>query len=62
MPENFKFTDAFNSQTVRGRANVAKATWVSVGLIYLLVKMQRNKSKRLDAKLYCKGCQQVLPG
>ncbi|KAH8281639.1 hypothetical protein KR054_001885 [Drosophila jambulina] len=61
MPESFKFSDVFNSQTVRGRANVAKATWVSVGVIYLLVKMQRNKAKSLDPKLYCKGCQQVLP-
>ncbi|KAH8255853.1 hypothetical protein KR038_011791 [Drosophila bunnanda] len=63
MSESFKFRDVFNSQTLRGRANVAKATWVSVGAIYILVKMQRNKAKRLDAKNYCKGCQQVLlPG
>ncbi|KAH8249336.1 hypothetical protein KR032_008583 [Drosophila birchii] len=84
MSENFKFSNVFNSQTVRGRANVssskdplcpkefhivqaflllqvAKATWASVGAIYLFFKMQRDKAKRLDAKLYCKGCQQMLP-
>ncbi|XP_016951761.1 putative 60S ribosomal protein L33 [Drosophila biarmipes] len=60
MSDQFKFNDAFNSQTMRGRANVAKATWASVGLVYVLVKMQRRSSKRREAKLYCKGCQQAL--
>ncbi|KAH8376165.1 hypothetical protein KR200_005412 [Drosophila serrata] len=61
MSENFKFSDVFNSRTLRGRANVAKATYVSVGAIYVLMKMQKNKAKRLDAKNYCKGCQQLMP-
>ncbi|XP_016996918.1 ATP synthase membrane subunit K, mitochondrial [Drosophila takahashii] len=60
MSEQFKFNDVFNSQTMRGRANVAKATWASVGLVYVLVKMHRRNSKRREAKLYCKGCQQAL--
>ncbi|XP_017066868.1 putative 60S ribosomal protein L33 [Drosophila eugracilis] len=60
MSEQFNFTEAFNSQTMRGRANVAKATWASVGLVYVLVKMHRRNSKRREAKLYCKGCQQAL--
>lgn len=79
MPDKFNFSEAFNSQTLRGRANVsdfiylleslseyrilsqvAKATWISVGVIYLMVKMNRNNTKRDDAKLYCKGCQQVM--
>ncbi|EDX03007.1 putative 60S ribosomal protein L33 [Drosophila teissieri] len=60
MSEQFNFNDAFNSQTMRGRANVAKATWASVGLVYVLVKMHRRNSKRREAKLYCKGCQQAM--
>ncbi|KAH8323127.1 hypothetical protein KR074_005085 [Drosophila pseudoananassae] len=81
MSEQFSFNEAFNSQTVRGRANVsilrqgtytpptnrlvfqvAKATWASVGLVYVLVKMHRRNTKRREAKLYCKGCQQAILG
>ncbi|XP_033150466.1 putative 60S ribosomal protein L33 [Drosophila busckii] len=59
MSDNFKFKEIFDSNTLRGRANVAKATWASVGIIYMLVKMRRN-SKRRDVNLYCKRCQQKL--
>lgn len=82
MSEQFNFNEAFNSQTLRGRANVsilrlgscappatnrphpqvAKATWASVGLVYVLVKMHRRNTKRREAKLYCKGCQQAILG
>ncbi|EDW66270.1 putative 60S ribosomal protein L33 [Drosophila novamexicana] len=60
MSDYFKFNKIFDSQTVRGRANVAKATWASVGLIYVLVKMRRRNAKRREAFKYCKGCQQKL--
>ncbi|KAH8421438.1 hypothetical protein KR009_007890 [Drosophila setifemur] len=60
MVDHFTFNESFNSITVRGRANVAKATWASVGLLYVLVKMHRRNTKRREAKLYCKGCQQTL--
>ncbi|XP_068159744.1 ATP synthase membrane subunit K, mitochondrial [Drosophila tropicalis] len=60
MSEQFNFNKIFNSNTLRGRANVAKATFASVGLIYVLVKMQRRSAKRREAKLYCKGCQKKL--
>ncbi|XP_017052286.1 putative 60S ribosomal protein L33 [Drosophila ficusphila] len=60
MSEQFNFNEVFNSQTMRGRANVAKATWASVGLVYVLVKMHQRNSRRREAKLYCKGCQQAF--
>ncbi|XP_034486498.1 putative 60S ribosomal protein L33 [Drosophila innubila] len=60
MSEHFKFNRIFDSNTVRGRANVAKATWASVGLIYVLVKMHRRNAKRRESTKYCKGCQQKL--
>lgn len=83
MSNQFKFNRIFDSNTVRGRANVsvnirpdyndiiskysltnpnqvAKATWASVGLIYVLVKMRRRNAKRREAIKYCKGCQQKL--
>ncbi|EDV46810.1 putative 60S ribosomal protein L33 [Drosophila erecta] len=60
MSDQFNFNDAFNSQTMRGRANVAKATWASMGLVYALVKLHRRNSKRREAQLYCKGCQQAM--
>ncbi|KAH8295952.1 hypothetical protein KR018_006924 [Drosophila ironensis] len=60
MSEQQTFNEAFNSQTLRGRANVAKATWASLGLLYVMVKMHRRNTKRREAKLYCKGCQQAI--
>ncbi|KAH8396443.1 hypothetical protein KR222_010363 [Zaprionus bogoriensis] len=60
MSDHFRFFPLFDSNTVRGRANVAKATWASVGLIYVLVKMHRRNAKRREAFKYCKGCQQKL--
>ncbi|XP_030381608.1 putative 60S ribosomal protein L33 [Scaptodrosophila lebanonensis] len=56
MADNFKFEEAFNSQTLRGRANVAKATWASVGLIYMFVKLHRRSAKRREERLYCRSC------
>ncbi|XP_032581306.1 putative 60S ribosomal protein L33 isoform X2 [Drosophila sechellia] len=61
MSDRFNIKEVFNSQTMRGRANVAKATWASLGLVYVLVKMHRRTSKRRETKLYCKGCQQAMP-
>ncbi|XP_022227373.1 putative 60S ribosomal protein L33 [Drosophila obscura] len=63
MSERFNgssFMDKFNSHTLRGRANVAKATLAGLGVAYVLLKMQQAWVKRREAKLYCKGCQKVL--
>ncbi|XP_034656830.1 putative 60S ribosomal protein L33 [Drosophila subobscura] len=60
MSERFNFTDHFNSYTLRGRANVAKATLAALGIAYVAVKMQKASVKRREAQLYCKGCQKVL--
>ncbi|EDV95406.1 putative 60S ribosomal protein L33 [Drosophila grimshawi] len=60
MPGQFNFKELFNSNTVRGRANCAKATWASVGLIYVLVKMHRYNAELRESAKYCKGCQRKM--
>ncbi|XP_065366457.1 uncharacterized protein LOC135959267 [Calliphora vicina] len=40
-----KFTDHFNSTTIKGRANVAKATYASFAAIYLYSRFKKSKRK-----------------
>ncbi|KAM7347854.1 uncharacterized protein ACRADG_007339 [Cochliomyia hominivorax] len=43
-----KFTDHFNSTTIRGRANVAKATYASFAAIYLYSRFKKSRNKNRD--------------
>ncbi|XP_037823680.1 uncharacterized protein LOC119612037 isoform X2 [Lucilia sericata] len=40
-----KFSDHFNSTTIRGRANVAKVTYASFAAIYLYNRFKKSKKK-----------------
>ncbi|TMW46461.1 hypothetical protein DOY81_008456 [Sarcophaga bullata] len=40
-----KFSDMFNSTTIRGRANVAKATYASIATIYILNRIRKGRKK-----------------
>ncbi|XP_058975018.1 uncharacterized protein LOC105261768 isoform X2 [Musca domestica] len=43
-----KLTEIFNSTTVKGRANVAKATYASFALLYVVHRL-RNRGRKANA-------------